>query len=164
MGRSFFINSLLASAVAATAIQRRSGNVWQPTVGTKWQIMLSQAPNTSGRLEPSDALVWDIDLFDTNENTISELRQMGKKVICYYSAGTYESGRPDVGSLVSSDIGAGLPDWPGEKWLDIRHENVWNVMKSRIDLAAQKGCDAIDPDNMGTSSDILELQWLLTAM
>jgi hypothetical protein len=47
-------------------------------------------------------------------------------------------------------MGVGLPQWPGEFWLDIRQENVWTVMKDRIKLAHEKGCDAIDPDNMGT--------------
>jgi hypothetical protein len=147
MTRNIFISSLLASAAVATTIQRRA-DVWQPAVGTSWQIMLSAEPNMQTTLKP-DVPVWDLDLFDTDESTISQLHNLGKKVICYYSAGTYESGRPDLSGLKRSDIGASLPDWPGEYYLDIRSPTVWKVMQGRIQLAAQKGCDAVDPDNMG---------------
>ncbi|KAF2668764.1 family 114 glycoside hydrolase, partial [Microthyrium microscopicum] len=68
--------------------------------------------------------------------------------ICYYSAGSAENWRSDYGSFSSSDKGEGLQGWAGENWLNIRSNNVLNVMKKRIDLASQKGCDAIDPDNM----------------
>jgi hypothetical protein len=37
---------------------------------------------------------------------------------------------------------------PGENWLDIRSDNVSLIMKKRIDLAVQKGCDGVEPDNM----------------
>ena len=32
--------------------------------------------------------------------------------------------------------------------MDIRSENVHEIMKSRLDLASQKGCDGVEPDNM----------------
>jgi len=44
--------------------------------------------------------------------------------------------------------GRPLDDWPGERWLDIRTENVYSIMKLRLDLAMQKGCDGVEPDNM----------------
>jgi hypothetical protein len=116
---------------------------------TRWQIILSNNVNINGGLSPSDAGIWDLDLFNTDASVISSLHDMGIKVICYFSAGTSEEGRPDLDGLSSSDYGKGLPDWPGEKYLDIRSPTVWNVMKARISLASQKGCDAVDPDNMG---------------
>jgi hypothetical protein len=93
--------------------------------------------------------MWDLDLFHTDAATISAIQAQGKAVVCYFSAGTSEADRPDLGVLDPSNIGAGLPDWPGENWLDIRTDNVFQIMKARIELAAQKGCDAVDPDNMG---------------
>ena len=42
-------------------------------------------------------------------------------------------------------------DWMaggGEKWLDLNSENVRRIMSKRIELAAEKGFDAIDPDNI----------------
>jgi hypothetical protein len=64
-------------------------------------------------------------------------------------AGTSEDWRPDYSSFQDVDKGSGLPDWHGEKWLDIRSASVWAVMANRIKMASDKGCDAIDPDNMG---------------
>jgi hypothetical protein len=69
-------------------------------------------------------------------------------VICYFSAGSYEPGRPDSGDFKKEDMGAGLDGWPGEKWLKLSSENVRNIMKKRIDLAWKKGCDGVDPDNV----------------
>jgi len=140
-----FVASLLATNAFGAAVSRRS--TWTPQAGEKWQIILSGEPETSS-LTPGDAEVWDLDLFNTDAATISAIKAQGKGVICYFSAGTSEPDRPDLGSLASSAIGAALPDWPGENWLDIRSDNVVEIMKSRIQLASQKGCDAVDPDNM----------------
>jgi len=151
MLQKLILGTLLATgfATAAPAPQKKA-DVWQPEQGVKWQIDISDTISVSSASapEPSDAEVWDLDLFNTDADTITNLKSAGKKVICYFSAGTSEEGRPDLGSFQDGDLGAGLPDWPGENWLDLRSESVFAVMQGRIDLAAQKGCDAIDPDNM----------------
>jgi len=147
MFRKALISSLLATTALGAAVGRRSSS-WTPTVGEKWQIILSGEPDMSQGLTPSDATVWDLDLFNTDASTISALKAQGKGVICYFSAGTYEPDRPDLGSLDASNKGAELPDWPGEYWLNIRSDNVVQIMTARVELASQKGCDAIDPDNM----------------
>lgn len=41
-----------------------------------------------------------------------------------------------------------MDGWPGEKWIDTRNQGVRKVMKARIALAARKGCDGIDADNV----------------
>ena len=43
----------------------------------------------------------------------------GKKVICYFSAGSHEDWRADVGSVASDDLGLQLDNWPGERWWNI---------------------------------------------
>ena len=73
---------------------------------------------------------------------------MGKKVICYFSAGSYEDWRPDASEFKKEDLGRDLDGWPGEKWLDLDSENVRRVMKGRVELAKEKGCDGVDPDNV----------------
>jgi hypothetical protein len=143
------LSSLLLASIASGAVLRPQYSTWTPVVGQKWQIILSGEPELSGGLNPYDAQVWDLDLFNTDAATISAIKAAGKNVICYFSAGTSEQSRPDLGNLDPSAIGAGLPDWPGENWLDIRTDNVYQIMAGRIQLAAQKGCDAVDPDNMG---------------
>ncbi|KAJ5820270.1 Endo alpha-1-4 polygalactosaminidase precursor [Penicillium riverlandense] len=117
---------------------------WQPAAGTKWQIeLLNPLTDTS-----VDAPVYDIDMFDNRVKVICDLQNMGRKVICYFSAGTYENWRPDASDFRSSDFGNKLPDWSGEKWLDTNSKNVREVMKTRLDLAKKKGCDGVDPDNI----------------
>lgn len=41
-----------------------------------------------------------------------------------------------------------LGGWDGEWWLDHRRQNVRDIMEARLDLAAQKGCDGVEPDNV----------------
>ena len=117
---------------------------WQPDVGVKWQIELLYALNDTS----VDAHIYDIDLYDNPKSMISELQSMGRKVICYFSAGTYESWRSDASDFKSADKGNNLNDWPGEKWLDTNSANVRNIMQTRLDLAVTKGCDGVDPDNI----------------
>jgi hypothetical protein len=45
---------------------------------------------------------------------------MGRKVICYFSAGSYENWRSDKNDFPSDVLGNKLEHWEGEKWLDIR--------------------------------------------
>ena len=142
---------LLAGLASASPSVLRTA-VWKPEVGTKWQIVLESSIVADG-VKP-DVPIYDIDLYtNTNDGkdagrVIGELHDQGRKVICYFSAGTYEPDRPDSDRFEDSDLGATLPDWPKERWLDIRHDNVRDIIRDRIDLAAEMGCDAIDPDNM----------------
>src|SRR6185503_10806881 len=58
-----------------------------------------------------------------------------------------EDWRPDAGQFPKEVIGKGL-GWPGESWLDTRSAAVRTIMLARLDLAAKKGCHAVDPDNV----------------
>jgi hypothetical protein len=93
--------------------------------------------------------IYNLDLFDTPPETITALHARGVRVMCYFSAGTYEDWRPDAENFSKSALGNPLPDWPGEQWLDIRNvQFLVPLMFDRIALAAQKGCDGVDPDNV----------------
>ncbi|KAL8766879.1 MAG: hypothetical protein Q9209_006475 [Squamulea sp. 1 TL-2023] len=117
---------------------------WQPAVGTAWQIeLLGPLSNTNFDVE-----IFDVDLFDNAAATIAHLHTEDRKVICYFSAGSYEDWRPDEGRFHESDKGKALADWKGESWLDTNSENVRSIMLERLDLAAKKGCDGVDPDNV----------------
>lgn len=116
---------------------------YQPPVLTTWQWQISGTVNTSYNVD-----IYDIDLFDSSESLIQELQASGKKVICYFSAGSYEAWRPDANQYTESDLGNTLDGWPDERWLDIRSANVHSIMKQRLDLAKQKGCDGVEPDNI----------------
>jgi hypothetical protein len=110
---------------------------------------LNGVPDTGKTLVPADAIVWDVDAEDTTAETIAALHTLGKTVICYFSAGTYENWRPDAKQFPTADLGTTLDKWPNEKWIRLSSTGIRNVMKSRISRAAAKGCDAIDPDNTG---------------
>lgn len=137
-----------AAAAAATAtsttISTANGTYWQPTAGTTWQIELLYKLNDTS----IDVQVYDIDLFDTEADQISSLQAAGRKVICYFSAGSWENWRPDADQFNSTDLGGDLNGWPGEKWLNISSTNVRNIMVNRLHMAQQKGCDGVDPDNV----------------
>jgi hypothetical protein len=95
-----------------------------------------------------DVDIYDIDLFDSPATLIEQLQDNGVKVICYFSAGSYEEWRPDADSFAPEVIGRTLDGWPDERWLDIRAANVRTIMESRLDLAVEKHCDGVEPDNM----------------
>ena len=120
-----------------------TNTLYKPTTNTSWQIQLQGDLNLS-----YDVDLYDVDLFDTSVDTINSLKNSGKKVICYFSAGTYENWRSDAGLFPAEVLGNDLEDWAGEKWLDISNEKLAPIIESRLDLAVQKGCNAVDPDNL----------------
>src|SRR5690606_19748817 len=101
---------------------------WKPTPMTTWQWQLTGELNIA-----YDAEVYDIDLFDTDPSVIADLQAQDKKVICYFSAGSYEEWRSDANDFNTSDLGNSLDGWPGERWLDIRSNNVRAIMANRIE-------------------------------
>jgi hypothetical protein len=108
-----------------------------------WYWQLQGTLNTSVNAE-----YYDIDLFDTSTATIQALKNSGRKVICYFSAGTYEEWRSDAAQFPAAGMGANMEDWPGERWLDVRNLLVREIMKKRLDLAKSKGCHGVEPDNV----------------
>lgn len=120
-----------------------AGTRWMPKPGTSWQWQLT------GKLDTSfDVVAYDIDLFDTPAETIASLQAAGRKVICYFSAGSWEEWRDDADSFPDDVLGSTLDGWPDERWLDIRSSEVKAVMRKRLDVAAEKKCDAVEPDNI----------------
>ena len=134
---------------------------WQPATGTTWQITLSVVPTTRDQ----DVEAWDLDLFDTPAATIELLQAGGTRVICYFSAGTFEPGRPDEASFPARVLGNAYEDpaFVEERYLDVTDDAVLGIMAARMDLAVNKGCDAVDPDNVDlfdhdTGFDITEAE------
>ncbi|WP_339842560.1 endo alpha-1,4 polygalactosaminidase [uncultured Halopseudomonas sp.] len=123
------------------------GDWYQPPVGASWQWQLfvddEHQLNTS-----YDVTIYNIDLFDTPVSTINALQDSGHRVVCYFSAGSWEDYRRDRDQFTSEELGKTLDGWPAERWLDIRSPNVQHIMTQRLDLAAAKGCDAVEPDNV----------------
>lgn len=120
-----------------------AGGWYRPDVGTRWQWQLSDPVNTSYVVD-----LYDIDLFDSSPELIKALQSQGRKVICYFSAGSYEPWRDDAKAFQREELGKALDGWGEERWLDIRSPNVTAIMARRMDLAAEKGCDGVEPDNV----------------
>ncbi|KDQ66765.1 endo alpha-1,4 polygalactosaminidase [Streptomyces sp. NTK 937] len=116
---------------------------WRPEPGVDWQWQLS------GRIDTSvDAPVYDIDGFDQDAKTVAALHAEDRKVICYLSTGAWEDFRPDADAFPASVRGKSN-GWEGEWWLDIRRTDVLEpLMEKRIEMCAEKGFDAVEPDNM----------------
>ena len=119
------------------------GAWYKPDSNTTWQWQLQGTVNTTYNVD-----LYDIDLFDSSKTLINDLKNSGKKVICYFSAGTYEEWRPDHSKFPQNLLGNPLDEWEGERWLDIRNEALAPIMQARLDLAVQKGCDGVEPDNV----------------
>ena len=120
-----------------------TGEWYRPTVATTWQWQLQGTINTAYTVD-----LYDIDLFDTSATLIASLQASGKRVICYFSAGSFEDFRSDAASFRSQDLGNPLGGFPDERWLDIRSASVLAIMEARLDVAVDKGCDGVEPDNM----------------
>lgn len=116
-----------------------------PPPGATWQWQLSDLPVDTSVC----AAVYDVDLFTTSEDEIRALRDSGRAVICYFSAGSFESGRPDADSFPQEVKGEPLdPPFEDELWLDVRSQAVRDIMQARLDVAMNKGCHAVEPDNV----------------
>lgn len=153
----------LTAPIAATPVTTTTASSTTQSVTTTTVTPVATVTNRT-RFTPGGKLYWqlqgsidasrnvDVFGFDLEDNErnglIRLLKSRGKKVICYFSAGSYESWRSDAGRFnFSTDIGKALGNWPGEYYLNIRSSNVRSVMKSRLVRAANAGCDAVEPDN-----------------
>ena len=119
------------------------GNWYRPGVATTWQWQLLGTVNTAYSVD-----VYDIDLFDVSASTIASLQATGKRVICYFSAGSFEDFRSDANRFPQEVLGNTLEGFADERWLDIRSFIVLDIMSDRLDIAVQKGCDGVEPDNV----------------
>lgn len=117
---------------------------WHPGPNIPWQIQFTGAIKTA---VPVD--VFELDLFDTPAAKFKTLHASGKKIICYFSAGSWEDWRPDARAYPKVVLGKPLEDWAGERWVDIRRLDILGpILAARMDLAVKRGCDAVDPDNV----------------
>ena len=139
-----FVVTVLAATAAAEAASAAGPEIWQPPAGVTFQLQLQ------GRVDVSyDAAVYDIDLFDSSRTLVSDLHEMGRRVVCYVSAGSYERWRPDADDFPREVLGRALAGWPGERWLDIRNLRALRpIIAARVRMCARKGFDGVDFDNV----------------
>lgn len=129
------------SALQLASAQALATDYYRPSARTSWQIQLQ------GKLDTNvSADLYDVDLFDTDKSEIAALHAQGRRVICYFDT-AYEPWRPDAKALEPFRAKA-MDGWPGQYWLDVKSEVVRGVMWDRIELAAAKGCDGVDADDV----------------
>lgn len=116
--------------------------------GTTWQLRAWCGPGDKCFNQSVDGKIMvDVDLFNTPAAQIADLAKT-HVVICYFSAGSYENGRPDSSSFPSAVKGLKMQGWD-EIWLDIRNlALIQPIMSKRIALAQTKGCHGVEPDNV----------------
>ncbi|KNC78829.1 hypothetical protein SARC_08746 [Sphaeroforma arctica JP610] len=120
---------------------------FRPQKGIRWQWQLQDTID-----ESHDVPLYDVDI-DTPASTIASLHAAGRKVMCYFSAGSYEDWRMDRALFPEFIKGGPLMFGEGdvftdEAWLDIRRiDIIAPIMMDRLDAAKAKGCDALEFDN-----------------
>lgn len=119
-----------------------SGAFWVPSPDATWQIQLAGEVDTSFAV---DLYVVDLDVADA---ALATLLGDGRAVACHFSAGTLEPWRDDDAVLSDAVIGAPPPNYPDERWLDIRAAEVRDLKLERVAAAAARGCTAVQPANL----------------
>ena len=156
--------ALGSATIFAADAQAQTGNWWKPTadqrlslhwvlggplnINDPWQMGLRDF-NGNALPEPD---VYDIDGEFNTPETVAHLQARGKKVICYFDAGVYETYRLDAHkfrALTPQIWGNADEGWDNSFWLDIRRvEELEPIMKARMQECKDKGFDAIEPDEI----------------
>lgn len=139
------IASALGGLIQGISAATTSAVKFKPTAGASWNIQLSPLPKIG---EAKGYHIWDFDMGDASKSLVEEFKAKGHPVICYFSAGTVESYRADANEFPKKAIGKVDSGWPQEHWLNTSNTKVREIMMQRMDAAARKGCDGIDPDNI----------------
>jgi len=128
----------------ATKKSSADSSWYKPKPGISWFWQLQGTIDTS-----YDVDVYDIDLVEAPQAVIDELHRRNIKVICYFSAGTWEAYRDDAPDFPSEVMGKAVEGYPDERYLNVaQYQKFANIMQQRLDLAVQKKCDGVEPDNM----------------
>lgn len=140
--------ALLACVVPATASAAPDypgGGRWQPAPTTApWQWQLQQQLDLS-----IPASVYDVDGFETSAAEVGALHRRGRRAICYLDVGSWESYRPDRNQFPPAVIGERYEGFPDERWLDVSRFQLFKApLVARIAMCAEKGFDAVEPDNL----------------
>ncbi|KAF2484212.1 glycoside hydrolase superfamily [Neohortaea acidophila] len=102
-------------------------------------------------------------MLDAPASLVQAFKAKGHKVICYFSAGTWEKWRADADQFPAAALGRTVGGWPNERWLNTSNPEVRDIMVARMKVGQAKGCDGVDPDNIdgyenNTGFDITEDQ------
>ena len=136
-----------AASVASPALAEPVPCVgcWRPRLRLSWQWQLRKPPRARALLPVQ---VYDVDGFDASRRLVRAMHDQSTKAVCYISAGSWETWRPDADDFSRVLLGR-TNGWPGERWLDIRRLGLLRpLLKARVARCARKGFDGIEYDNV----------------
>jgi hypothetical protein len=96
------------------------------------------------------------------ESSVAAVHARGAHAICYVDAGTAEDWRSDYREFAPAVLGADMPGWPGERFIDVTDwagpagpggETLGQIMTDRVRLCHDEGFDAVEMDNLDTYTD-----------
>jgi len=136
---------LLPTTIAASLLLANANALFQPNQQMTWNIALGEK-NFS--VSKEDAEVVEIDF--NSVDLIKSLHAAGKKVICYFSGGTLEKWRYDYDEYKKHDglVREPYDGWEDELIVDYRKDSLKPLLKERMKRSKERGCDAIDVDNV----------------
>jgi hypothetical protein len=141
--RSALVVALSVPLASSSGVANGAAH-WKPRPELTWQWQLTVPVD-----ESIDAQVYDIDGFDNSAAVVGRLHARGRKVICYVDAGAWERFRPDAARFPRSVLGKVNPQWPDQRWLDIRRLDVLApIMRARLDMCRAKGFDGVELDEI----------------
>lgn len=149
-GAPGFAGATSAAGVASTAGAGATpgGTSVRPASDVSWQIQLS------GKFDASvDVALYYVDLDNLTNAELLTLRNAGRHVACYLSAGTYEPWRTDAASFPEEVLGNALSEYPNERWLDVLSSAVRSLMSGRIERMQSAGCSSVVVANVTTSGE-----------
>lgn len=135
--------ALVALLVLARSA-RAAATYWVPSPTTTFQWELDDP------IDPTvDDQFYDIDLFNNDASVVAQLHSLGRHVICYLDAGSWENYRPDASEFPASVLGNDYAGYSNERWLDIRQLSILEpIMTARIQMCHDKGFDGVEFDNI----------------
>lgn len=140
--------SAQAASVPVSAIVACAGHCVHVGRSATWNVELSTVPHAA----PRRVTLEEIDGFEASAQDVARLRAQHIIGVCYISAGTWESWRPDANAYPTSVLGAPDAGWSGERWVDIRAfrpgSRLFEILLRRVAMCRAKGFGAIDFDNV----------------
>ena len=128
--------------VSVISLEAKVMDWYKPTLTSTWHWQLSGKINMDRNVD-----IYIVDLYETSTKQIDKLHKKGKRVIAYFSAGSYEAWREDAACFTKAELGEKMDGWD-ERWIDIRSHNIRTIMSNRMKLAKQKGFDGVEADNV----------------
>lgn len=147
----------LAPPATSTTVTQPAVGLWKPTADKQLKLNwnLDGAGLDVNKVPSLPAEIYEFDGDYNPASSVAKLHSLGKKVICYFDGGVYETYRADASKFPKSIIGKQDVGWAGSYWLDIRQVAILEpIMRARIQNCKDKGFDAVDPDEVTNWSNV----------